>query len=216
MEVIPSINYSDEKQVWEITPKLEVLRGRGVTEVHLDISDGKFTPVATGLQPEVFESILGEKFRFGLHLLVRDVMSYLSAWEFAKNIKSVVLHQESDFDFDEVIDFCLGKNIELIFSLRIGGNLKDFLSVIEIANAKTAELLAVPIGSSGEPLDESALEQAKLIKSVHPSLRVFIDGGVNEKTAQRIKESGADGVICGSFLWKSQDVGLTYDFLKNV
>lgn len=216
MNVIPSINFFDEQSVQEIVPKLKVLRERGVDTVHVDVSDGKFTKASMNLTPALFDSVLGGMFKLELHLMVEDVGAYLKAWSSLKNIGRVVIHPESDFDLADVREFCSARNADLAFSLKLDGTLEDFVDMIEVSNATTAELLSVPIGFSGGSFDESVLERAVFIKKMHPDLHVLIDGGVNEKTAALMKKNGVDGIISGSYLWQSPDVGLAYDTLKGI
>ncbi len=216
MQVIPSINFFDEQSVRGIVPKLKVLRARGVDAVHLDISDGKFTKASMSLAPAFFDAVLGDDFKFELHLMVQDVGAYLEAWSVSKNIGRVVIHPESDFDLADVREFCSARNADLAWSLKLDGNLEDFVDMVEVSKAATVELLAVPIGFSGGSLDESVLERTTFLKKVHPDLAVLVDGGVNEKTAVLMKKNGVDGVISGSYLWRSSDVGLAYDTLKGI
>ena len=216
MNVIPSINFFDEQSVRGIVPKLKILHERGVDMIHLDISDGKFTKAFMNLAPAFFDSVLGSDFTFELHLMVQDVGAYLRAWSSSKNVGAVVIHQESDFDFADVREFCSMRNADLAFSLKLDGNLEDFIDMVEVSGTTTIELLSVPIGFSGGNFDESVLERAAFIKKVHPDLKIFIDGGVNEKTAIPMKKNGVDGVVTGSYLWQSSDVGLAYDTLKGI
>ena len=216
MNVTPSINFFDEQSVRGIIPKLKILRERGVDMVHVDVSDGKFTKALMGLTPAFFDSIIGPDFTFELHLMVQDVGVYLKAWSSSKNIGAVVIHPESDFDLADVREFCSARKAALAWSLKLDGNLEDFIDMVEVSGATTVELLSVPIGFSGGNFDESVLERAVFIKKVHPDLKVFIDGGVNEKTAVLMKKNGVDGVVTGSYLWHSSDVGLAYDTLKGI
>ncbi len=216
MLVVPSVNFFDEQSVRDIVPKLKILRERGVAMVHLDVSDGKFTKASMNLTPAFFDSVLGDMFKFELPLMVEDVGAYLKAWSSSKNIGRVVIHPESDFDLADVREFCSARNADLAFSLKLDGTLEDFVDMVEVSNATTVELLSVPIGFSGGSFDESVLERATFIKKIHPDLQILIDGGVNEKTAAFMKKNGIDGVISGSYLWQSSDVGLAYDTLKGI
>ncbi len=216
MEVIPSINFFDEQPVKDLIPKLEILKNRGVAIVHLDISDGKFTKASPGPGPEFFTSTLGGMFTFELHLMVEDVAVSLEKWSALKNIERIVVHPESEFNVGDLREFCSRAGAELAWSLQIGGDLGNFVDMIEVTNATMAELVAVPLGFSGGEFDPSVLERVKFLKQIHPDLGIFIDGGVNDKTAATMKESGASGVVSGSYLWQSSDVGAAYDTLRTI
>lgn len=215
MLVIPSVNFFDEPSVRAIVPKLEILKQHGASMIHLDISDGEFTKASMNLKPDLFDAVLGG-FAFELHLMVKDVARSLKEWSSSKNVRRLVLHPESDFDLADVREFCSARDAELAWSLKLDGDLRNFIDMTEVSGAKTAEFLAVLIGFSGGTFDPSVLERIKFLKTMHPDLGILVDGGVNDKTAGIMKENGASGVITGSYLWKSSDVGKAYDTLKGI
>lgn len=213
MQVIPSINFSDENSVREILPKLQILKGEGVRTLHVDVSDGKFTKASTPLAPGFFDSLLGGDFEFEIHLMVQYPLEYMGKWSSVKSVKRFIVHVESDFNFDEVKDFCSRRGAELELTMNPDGAVKDLMDMTELGNLKRVQFLAVPPGFSGQKLDLSVLEKAKLFKSVYPSVDVFIDGGVDGGTIGKMKEAGASGVVTGSYLWKNEDVKRAYESL---
>lgn len=216
MQVIPSINFFEEQAVRDVVPKLEVLHRRGVAVVHLDVSDGKFTKADMQLTPAFFDSVIGSMFKFELHLMVQDVAAALKEWSASKNIERIVLHPESEFNVGDVREFCSRAGAELAWSLKLDGNLQNFVDMVELTNATMAEFLAVPIGFSGGAFDPSVFERIKFLKQVHPNLAIYVDGGVNDQTAPIMKQNGVMGLVSGSYLWKSSDVGAAYDTLRSI
>lgn len=213
MLVIPSVNFSDENSVRAVLPKLELLKKSGARFVHIDVSDGKFTKAVMPLSPQFFDALLGDGFAFEIHLMVQDPLLEIKRWSVSKNVKRFVVHIETDFNLGELKEACAPTNAELVFTMGSDGEMNYLFDLVEMANVKMVEFVAVPLGFSGGTLDESMLERMKLFKSAYPSLEVFVDGGVNDRTAKMMKEAGATGLISGSYLWKSENVEKVYNDL---
>ena len=55
-----------------------------------------------------------------------------------------------------------------------------------------------------------------LIKSKNASTKIEIDGGVNSSNAPLLKEAGADVLVAGSFVFKSENPTQTIADLKSI
>ena len=59
-------------------------------------------------------------------------------------------------------------------------------------------------------------EAKQLAEEFNPDLLIEVDGGVNLETGKELRKSGANMLVAGSFVFKSQDPGDTITSLKNV
>jgi ribulose-phosphate 3-epimerase len=70
----------------------------------------------------------------------------------------------------------------------------------------TVDLLAVQPGFGGQELQESVLhkiqELQQWIKQRNHGIQIMVDGGVNKKTSAAIRNSGADILVAGTFLFQ--------------
>ena len=70
----------------------------------------------------------------------------------------------------------------------------------------------------GQGFIEKMLEKIKLISDKITSDKldtvIQVDGGINEKTASLAVTSGAENLVAGTYLFKSEDMSLAIDKLK--
>ena len=72
------------------------------------------------------------------------------------------------------------------------------------------------IGAQGQPFDESVIGRIEEIKEWCPNLYIQVDGAMNNETAEKVKEAGADTVISGSYIFGSDDIAGVIDTLENL
>lgn len=215
MKVIPGINCFDENCAKDVLPKLQVLKNNGVDLVHIDISDGRFTPRENPLGYSYYDSAFGDGLGFEVHLMVENPEKYIEEWSASKNVRRFIVHVESRFDAARIEEICGKKGVELEFAAGLIGGAEK-LSVIAGEFLKRVQFLAVSPGPSGQKMDVSVLGIVRNFRRSHPESLIFVDGGINLETAAELKKAGADGVVSTSFLWKSTDVLEAYRALSGV
>jgi len=62
------------------------------------------------------------------------------------------------------------------------------------------------IGRQGETFNEDVCHLIQSIRQHYPKLTIAVDGGVSDKTSQKIKDAGATHLVSGSFIFQSADV----------
>jgi len=214
MKVVPALNFWREDEIQKTLPQLSLLKSIGVKNIHLDFSDGKFTPVKTIWTPQMFFENLGQDFNFFVHLMVEDLEKGINDWINFPNVSKITFHLNSKYNFDFL--FSLKEKINLELALAPKDNLKDFLDMALFLKCPSLEVLTVLPGPSGQQLNFEMLEKIKIIKAEFSSVLVFVDGGVNDKNILAIKESKADGVVLATYLWESKDVVQTFKFLSQI
>ena len=70
-------------------------------------------------------------------------------------------------------------------------------------------IMSVNPGFGGQSFIEHSLEKVKklkaLIQATHSHTLIEIDGGVNFETGRELVTAGADALVAGSFVFKSED-----------
>ena len=81
-------------------------------------------------------------------------------------------------------------------------------------------IMSVNPGFGGQSFIEHSLEKVKklkaLIQATHSHTLIEIDGGVNFETGRELVTAGADALVAGSFVFKSEDPEATIAGLKNL
>jgi len=178
--------------------------------LQIDISDGKFAPGKTLM----IEELLPLKFKqnLELHLMVFEPEKYFLTAEKLK-VKRVIVHYEA-----------VEKNIEEIFSKKypftLGLALNPDTSEEKIfpylSKVNFILVLGVTPGAQGQEFQEKVLEKIKKIKTFSPKTIIEVDGGINDKTIQKVNQAGADIFVVGSTLLKAKEPKKMIENLKNL
>jgi ribulose-phosphate 3-epimerase len=74
-------------------------------------------------------------------------------------------------------------------------------------------LLTVEPGAQGQPFLGHVLLKVGQLRSLHPEVPVYVDGGVNPQTLVRAAEAGCTGAAVGSYLWHAGDLAEAWQHL---
>ena len=93
--------------------------------------------------------------------------------------------------------------------------LKDVIQDIDLVC-----LMSVNPGFGGQSFIENTYQKIKDLKSIitdkNASTKIEIDGGVNSTNATKLLAAGADVLVAGSFVFKSENPTQTISDLKKV
>lgn len=208
MQVLPAINCPDFACAEKRIRAAEVFS----EWIHVDVVDGKFAPPVTWGSPEEFAA-LKTPLKLEVHLMVEDPEGALDAWLRA-GAKRVVVHLESLKGPVYILEKCKTFGAEVFLGINPGTEAERALS--HAGDFRGFLVLAVSPGYSGRLLQESALEKIGRIKAHAPGAIIEFDGGVNDKTASRIKAAGADVLISASHVFSADDPAGAYHALSEL
>ena len=77
-------------------------------------------------------------------------------------------------------------------------------------------VMTVEPGFGGQKLMEGPLDKIREIKKRFPGVSVQVDGGVNRDTAALVARAGADNIVAGTAVFKSQDPAGEIAWLRGV
>ncbi|MFA7315727.1 MAG: hypothetical protein WC059_02920 [Candidatus Paceibacterota bacterium] len=200
--------------------------------IQIDICDGVFVKSRTWpMNPhdsDSIEPILAEEegipfwdaVDFEFDLMVQNAHEQ---FEFFTRLgaKKVIFHIEAESDKEKFKEFLEGLDMYTRENIEIGvaintttpiETLKPFISSIDFVQCMGIE----HIGVQGEPFDERVLSQIKSLRTLYPELIISVDGSVNEETAPRLVQAGANRLVVGSALMKSFDMRETMRELESI
>ena len=190
----------------KLKDEIEMVNSSDAKWFHLDIMDGVFVPNITFGTPilEVFKS--HAKKHLDMHLMIVNPEKYIK--KFADlDADTITVHHEACTNLPSIIKEI--KSLEVKAGIAINPNTK--ISVLEsiIEQVDLICLMSVFPGFSGQKFIEdtySRLEKLKnLIINRNSKALIQIDGGVSIGNSQKLISLGADILVAGSFVFKSDN-----------
>jgi len=230
LEIIPAImprNYEDLKN------RVALVRGI-VPLVQIDICDGVFIKNQTWPFDEKdndtsnFNLIMEEKegmpfwedIDFELDLMVVDAVENFPVY-MKLGPKRIVFHIEAIGNISEFKDFLEGLDTYIRDTVQIGVaiNTKTDIEIIFplVNHVDFIQCMGIEhIGFQGEGFDEKVLEHIKTLKEKYPDIIISVDGSVNFDTAPDLIDAGAERLVIGSAIFKSNDIKETVDMFESL
>lgn len=198
---IPQISYSLLASLNAGIPLPEAL-GRlndiGVDMVHYDVSDEPKTLRLQDLEMLRHYTALP----FDVHLAVSDPVAQ------SANLRMLTgdffcVHVENKLSRSDLSE--LKEQLGCHFGLAINpatpvDALFDFADEIDYAM-----FMAAQAGVSGGSFDETVVEKIGAFRRKCPSVRIHVDGGINNFTASVVRQAGVDAMVSGSYILKNTD-----------
>lgn len=216
MEIIPAIV---PKNFEDLEDKVGLIAGLADT-VQIDICDGKFTPDKSWPYIERQNHLVSEFLPFGqevdyeIHLMTKTPNDKVSDWAKAGAERILVsIETGSDAVTDILNEWGDVVEIGLVANMETG--VEVFEAYFD--KVRTIQLMSIDvIGHQGEPFDERVLEKIKKLRRIGYQRKISIDGGINLENAKKIIEDGADRLVVGSAIWKSDNPAETLKKFQNM
>ncbi len=208
--IAPSILSSDFANLESEINRLEIA---GADWVHIDVMDGHFVPNLTIGAPVVKAIRRVCNIPLDVHLMIDNPEKYIN--DFALSGADIItFHYEA----------AKGKSLELINQIKTLGkkagiSIKPKTQVNEIKDllpyADLLLVMTVEPGFGGQKfMDECALK-IKEIKNLAPeNLIIEVDGGINKETAKICTDYGANALVAGNYIFKSENISSAVESLR--
>ena len=184
---------------------------------HIDIMDGVFVPNISFGMP-VLEAISRHANKtIDVHLMIVDPDRYIKAFA-ALGANILTVHYEACTHLHRTLQAIKAEGMQAGVALNPHTNislLEDTIQDIDLVC-----IMSVNPGFGGQSFIENTYDKVrslkKLITAKGASTKIQIDGGVTNKNALQLKEAGADVLVAGSYVFKSENPTETIAGLKNI
>ena len=215
IQISPSILSADFSQLGSEIKRLEEA---GADLIHVDVMDGHFVPNLT-IGPPVIKSLKKHSsLKFDVHLMITPVHNYIEAYSDA-GADIITIHPEATEDLTASILKIkdLGKKVGVSLNPETKVNvIKQHLNQIDLVL-----FMSVNPGFGGQKFMPEVLNKIKELKNIHIEKNIDfdieIDGGINFENSKIVIEAGANILVSGTTIFKSNngDIKKNIDLLKS-
>lgn len=205
MQVAPSILSAD---FGILNDEIKAICDGGCDLVHVDVMDGHFVPNLT-IGPVVVSAVAKIATKpLDIHLMVENNSFFVDLFAPLKP-KYISFHLEEEKHPHRLIQKIRDYGIQPAIVLNPHSRPEDIEHLI--ADLDMVLLMSVNPGFGGQKFIENVVSKAKklkeLINKINPDCLIEIDGGVNDKNIQQLKDAGVDVVVAGSYVYGADDYG---------
>ena len=210
IKISPSILSADFSQLGNEIKRLEE---GGADMIHVDVMDGHFVPNLT-IGPPVIKALKKKcSIKFDVHLMISPVHKYIEAYSDA-GADIITIHPEATEDLEKSILKIRSLNKQVGVSLNPESKIEliiDYLEKIDLVL-----IMSVNPGFGGQKFMPEVLDKVKQLKIIQSQNNVDfdieIDGGINFENCQKAIEAGANILVSGTTVFKSNNG----DIKKNI
>ena len=216
IQISPSILSADFSQLGN---EIKKLNEAGADMIHVDVMDGHFVPNLT-IGPPVIKALKKNSLvPFDVHLMISPVHKYIEAYAIA-GADIITIHPEATDNLQNSID----KIKE--FKKKVGVSLnpetkvdiiKNFLNKVDLVL-----IMSVNPGFGGQKFMPEVLNKIKELADIREkeklSFDIEIDGGINFDNSKLAIKAGANILVSGTTIFKSNDGNIkkNIDLLRTV
>lgn len=197
--------------------EVEMINRSDADWFHIDIMDGVFVPnISFGLPVLKAMKKYATK-PMDVHLMIVEPDKYVEDFKNA-GADILTVHYEACPHLHRSIQLIKSYDMQAGVALNPHTNPELLRSVIK--DLDLVLIMSVNPGFGGQKFIDQAVEKVaelkQLIVESGSSAKIEIDGGVNLKTGRRLVDAGADALVAGSFVFKSDDPVKTITALKQL
>lgn len=207
LRILPSVlNVPDDDVQAAIDAVIDEVEG-----IHYDVMDGQFVPPTT-FTVDDFAALRVPTFT-DIHLMVQHPEDWISG--FAKaGANLLTIHYEAEQP-------SVKGTLEAIKELRClaGLSIKPGTLVEEVDEelweyCDVALIMSVEPGWGGQSFISEVLDKVRFLREKYHDKDINIDGGINNFTAQEACDAGCNMLVCGSYIFKSDDYSKAIQSLR--
>lgn len=183
---------------------IKLVENAGADWLHVDVMDGHFVPNITIGVPVVASIKKITSLPLDVHLMIENPEKYIEAFVKA-GADILTFHYEAVNDIKSVVGLIKSFGVKAGMSIKpktspdvVYPYLKDLDMVL---------VMTVEPGFGGQKFMTDCAAKVTLIREKSPeNLIIQVDGGINAETARICTANGANSLVAGNYIYKSNNV----------
>ena len=176
--------------------------------LHMDVMDGHFVPNLT-MGVDLIKA-LNDIAPLDVHLMITDPVNFVDDF-YDAGADIISVHVEANNPREALIKVN-EKNIKSGIAFNPSTPREKIIPLLDIADMIL--IMSVEPGYCGQSFHENAIDRVKYFKTNFPEKIIEVDGGVNTENSSILSKNGADILVAGSAIFKSNDPILTIAEMK--
>ena len=215
IQISPSILSADFSQLGSEIKRLEE---GGADMIHVDVMDGHFVPNLT-IGPPVIKALRNQSsLKFDVHLMISPVHKYIDAYANA-GADIITIHPEATDNLENSIKKI--KELKKKVGVSLNPETKIDLVINFLDKIDLVLIMSVNPGFGGQKFMPEVLTKIKHLKKIQKdknlNFDIEIDGGINFDNCKIAIEAGANILVSGTTVFKSNngDIKKNINLLKS-
>ncbi|MFC2135643.1 ribulose-phosphate 3-epimerase [Bacteroidota bacterium] len=171
-------------------------RAKSADFIHFDIMNGTFVPQQS-IWSELVDKLETELPK-DVHLMIDNPEEYVDEFIDA-GASRVAFHAEATDVPESVIGLIHLKNAEAGLAINPESDLKKLFPLIE--EVDYVLIMSVNPGKGGQKFIDDVLKKVIVIRDKFPDLDIAIDGGIDNVTAKKAVDAGANILVTGTYIF---------------
>jgi|TARA_B100001093_G_scaffold54924_1_gene46506 ribulose-phosphate 3-epimerase len=203
IQISPSILSADFSQLGNEIKRLEE---GGADMIHVDVMDGHFVPNLT-IGPPVIKALRKKcSLKFDVHLMISPVHKYIQSYADA-GADIITIHPEATDNLEASILKIKELNKKVGVSLNPESKIDLILDLLD--RIDLILIMSVNPGFGGQKFMPEVLEKIRDLKKIQNdrnlNFDIEIDGGINFDNCKAAIDAGANILVSGTTIFKSND-----------
>ena len=167
--------------------------------LHMDVMDGHFVPNLT-MGVDLVKALKGIA-PLDVHLMITDPVDFIEDF-YDAGAEIISVHVEANNPREALVKIN-EKNIKSGIAFNPSTPKEKIIPYLDIADMIL--VMSVEPGYCGQSFHENAIDRVKYFKTNYPNKIIEVDGGVSIQNSAILGKNGADILVAGSAIFKSND-----------
>ena len=208
VEVATSLLSINEEESIKIIYDIEVA---GTDYFHIDVMDGKFVKNDTIEKMRKYTEYIKQvaNTKVEVHLMVKDVMDFVKAY-IDMDVDCIMFHVEAckgDGEVADIIKYIKDNNVKVGLVINPKTEAEKIYKYLPYIHRVL--VMSVEPGEGGQEFIESSIQKIELLNNfIYENgyeVDIEVDGGVNKDNAEKLSDAGANIIVAGSYIAKSNN-----------